>query len=86
MTPRQPDWDHISQSLGANSLPETGNMRFGQAAFDFRFPVTSFPIRRRGLRILETFSPESPLFQRCSSSGRLQDREWQDGSLRIAMS
>jgi hypothetical protein len=38
MTPRQPDWDHISQSLGANSLPETGNMRLGYAAIVSAFP------------------------------------------------
>ena len=29
MTPRQPDRDHISRPPGANSRPETGNMRFG---------------------------------------------------------
>ena len=33
MTPRQPDRDHISRPPGANSRPETGNMRFGCELF-----------------------------------------------------
>jgi len=33
MTPRQPDRDHISRPPGANSRPETGNMRFGCEAY-----------------------------------------------------
>src|SRR5579883_2172183 len=40
-TPRQPGRDHISRLVGANSLPETGNMRFGHAAVS---PAFSYPL------------------------------------------
>jgi hypothetical protein len=71
-------WCQLSPGDGEHEIKVRG--------FYFRIAITSFPIRRRGLRFSETFSPEAPLFQRCSSCGRLQDSEWRDGSLRTAMS
>jgi len=42
MTPRQPDRDQIRPS-GANSLLETGNMRFGCDLFLLPQPLFLFP-------------------------------------------
>src|SRR5215471_11965692 len=47
-TPRQPHRDHISRLAGANSLLETGNMRFGCELY--LHPIASFPFPgKRGL-------------------------------------
>ena len=60
MTPRQPDRDHISRPPGANSRPETGNMRFGCEPFisithsDTSFSL--FPWKKRPFCILGLFS------------------------------
>ena len=92
MTPRQPDRDHISRPPGANSRPETGNMRFGCELIFYLHSDTSFPyfLEKRPLYFRALFPRLVPSYSRVrkkasSPMSNIRRYHYDASSLRTAL-